>query len=156
MTGAEPAPETLCFYNLRRWTKSKIVFLSSIIHHRQNPLEGKKIFYSSQYLSTRNRPASWGPLNDGRKKEAIEISASVLFPPNPSSKPNLFLVTRSQAPIHTSQRPETLNPAIMQAAHPVNRRRVLRSRAVILNTYCNLLKYMCKNVIRPLFSYFIF
>jgi hypothetical protein len=29
MTGAEPAPETLCFYNLRRWTKSKNVVLSS-------------------------------------------------------------------------------------------------------------------------------
>jgi hypothetical protein len=30
MTGAELAPETLCFYNLWRWTKSKNVVLSSI------------------------------------------------------------------------------------------------------------------------------
>jgi hypothetical protein len=29
MTGAEPAPETLCFYNLWRWTKSKNVVLST-------------------------------------------------------------------------------------------------------------------------------
>jgi hypothetical protein len=28
MTGAEPAPETLFFYNLRRWTKSKNVVLT--------------------------------------------------------------------------------------------------------------------------------
>jgi hypothetical protein len=39
MTGAEPAPDTLCLYNLWRWTKSKNVVLSSTIHHRQNPLE---------------------------------------------------------------------------------------------------------------------
>jgi hypothetical protein len=30
-TTAEPAPETLCFYNLRLWTKSKNMILSSII-----------------------------------------------------------------------------------------------------------------------------
>jgi hypothetical protein len=39
MTRAEPAPETLCFYNLWRWTKYKNMVLSSTIHHRQNPLE---------------------------------------------------------------------------------------------------------------------
>jgi hypothetical protein len=57
MTGAEPAPETLCFYNLRRWKESKNVVLSSIKHHRQSPLElkSKNMFYGTSMASNATR-----------------------------------------------------------------------------------------------------
>jgi hypothetical protein len=60
-------PKRCVFYNLRRWTKSKNVVFSSIIHHRQNPVELNCMCVWSQ----KPRKGPYVPSWERKENEAI-------------------------------------------------------------------------------------